>query len=298
MNNVLHQGEVYAAACAALWAVAVVLFRLSGDVVPPVLLNLIKNSIGLALLLLTAALVGAPFAPPDMSSADWGVLLASGLIGIAIADSMFFFSLNRLGAGRSAIVDCLYSPFVILCASLYLGEALSLTLLLAAALVGSAIVVGNWEPDQPDPDRRRADRAAILIGVASMFLMAFGIVIAKPVLERADPWWATWVRLAGALPLLLAQGLSRPYRAQLGRILSPGRHWRVLLPGSVVGAYLALILWILGFKYAQAGVAGVLNQTSNVMVLFLAALFLREPLTRRKVIAIFLGFAGAVLVVV
>ncbi|MBN2359509.1 MAG: EamA family transporter, partial [Deltaproteobacteria bacterium] len=64
------------------------------------------------------------------------------------------------------------------------------------------------------------------------------------------------------------------------------------------GAYFALVLWILGFKYAAASVAGVINQTSTILVLLLATVFLGEPLTRRKVIAIGMGFAGAVLVIV
>ncbi|MFH1807823.1 MAG: DMT family transporter [Pseudomonadota bacterium] len=298
MSSVVLSGEFYAFTCASLWAVAIVLFRKSGETVPPLALNLFKNTIGLVLLVVTMLAVGTSFAPPDMSVLDWVTLLGSGLVGIAVADTMLFASLNRLGAGGSAVVDCLYSPLVILCAVVYLGEPLNPVLIASMALISGAIVVGTWGPQAALPQTsRRARIEGIVLGAASMLLMAMGIVAAKPVLERADVWWATAVRLTGALPLLLVLGALPRHRAHVLRAFTPGRHWRVLMPSAVIGAYLAMVLWILGFKLTSAGVAGLLNQTSTITVLVLATLFLHEPLTWRKAVAIGMGFGGAVLVV-
>ena len=298
MQSLLHNGEFYAAACAVLWAVAVVLFRRSGDDVSPLALNLFKNVLGLGLLSLTLLLTGNAFLPAERSMGDWAILMASGLIGIAAADTLFFASLNLLGAGRSAIVDCLYSPLVIACAFLVLDEPVGPTLLLAAGLVLVGILVGTWEPqDEVEPEQRRGYLKGIGLGVVSMIMMAFGIVIAKPVLEVAEPFWATSVRLLGAIPVLALLGASRRHRADVVHCFTPGPHWRFMLPGAFIGAYFALFLWIMGFKYAEAGTAGVLNQTSNIIVLLLAWLFLKEPLGWRRLVAIGLGFAGAVVVV-
>jgi drug/metabolite transporter (DMT)-like permease len=49
-------------------------------------------------------------------------------------------------------------------------------------------------------------------------------------------------------------------------------------------------------KYAPVSVASALNQTSSIFVVILAALFLREPLTPRRIGAISLAFLGALLV--
>ena len=49
-------------------------------------------------------------------------------------------------------------------------------------------------------------------------------------------------------------------------------------------------------KYAQAGAAAVLNQTSTIFVLLLATLFLREPFTPRKLVAAVLALGGIALV--
>ncbi len=235
LSDVVNAGEAYSALCALLWAVAVVLFRKSGEHVAPVALNLFKDTVGLALFLVTLPIIGVPYLPAEHGSHDWLVLLASGAVGIGIADSLFFASLNRLGAGRSAIVDCLYSPLVILCSFIYLGEPVGYPLLIAVGLMVAAILVGAWQPETSAAAEDKRDvRLGIALGVGSMLFMAIGIVIAKPVLNHTNPWWSTSVRLVGGVALLGVQvGLSSK-RRDLLRCFRPGRLWRVTLPSAVV----------------------------------------------------------------
>jgi drug/metabolite transporter (DMT)-like permease len=65
-----------------------------------------------------------------------------------------------------------------------------------------------------------------------------------------------------------------------------------------VGNYLAMLLWIGGFKYNSASVASILNQTATLFTVVLAVVFLGEKLTGRKLVAVALGFVGSVLVLV
>lgn len=293
-------GEILSASCALFWAVAVLLFKKGGELVGPVTLNLFKNVVGTTLLAITLLLRPAPLFPPGVPLADLLTLLASGCIGIAIADSLFLASLNRLGAGRSAIVDCLYSPFVVLCAWVYLGEPLHPSLLAGVGAMVAAILLGAWVPngDGAATTEARSLHRGVVLGMVSMFLMAVGIVLAKPVLNRSEPLWATEVRLLGGLAFLAVQTLLSPrLRAEAAQVFRPGRAWRVLVPAAVVGTYLALILWTAGMTWTRTGTASVLNQLSNVFVLLLAWPFLGERITWRKAGAIALGLAGGLLVV-
>jgi drug/metabolite transporter (DMT)-like permease len=294
----LQAGEFYALACALLWAFAVILFRKTGETIEPVALNLFKAVVGLTLFVTTMAALGAPFFPEDVPLTDWVVLMASGALGIAIADSIFFASLNRLGAGRSAIVNCLYSPAVVACSAIYLGESRGPWLIPAMLMMGAAILVGTWNPEDSSGDE--ADRRSLRIGVAlgglAMLFMAAGIVWAKPVLDRSDPLWATTARLVGGAVFLGLQGLLPRWRAGVIQVFRPGPHWKVAIPAAVLGTYFALFLWILGMTYTQTNTASVLNQSSTVFVLILATIFLREPLTWRRGLAIVIGLAAAVLV--
>jgi len=57
-----------------------------------------------------------------------------------------------------------------------------------------------------------------------------------------------------------------------------------------------MVLWIAGMKYISASKASILNQTSTIFVPLLAAVFLGEKLTSHRILAVLLGFAGAVVV--
>jgi drug/metabolite transporter (DMT)-like permease len=126
--------------------------------------------------------------------------------------------------------------------------------------------------------------------------MALGVVLAKPVLDRSPVLWSTGVRLiAGLVALMLLTLLSARHRTAW-RALRPSASWKVAVPAAVLGAYVAMIVWIGGMKYTQASTASILNQTSAVFVLPMAAVVLREPVTSRKVMAVVLAVAGVVLV--
>jgi len=173
-------------------------------------------------------------------------------------------------------------------------------IIIGTAQAGSAAAAPDAPPAAPAPDARPARREAALgvaLGLASMALMAIGIVIAKPVLNRVDAWWAAWVRVLGGTALLAVQALLPGNRAAVAACFRPSHVWRFTVPAAVIGAYFAMVIWVLGFKHTAAGVASVLNQTSSIFVLILAALFLRERVTVRKVLAITMAFAGAMVVV-
>ena len=294
-----HRGELYSILCAAVWAVAVILFRRSGERVGPIPLNLFKNTLALGLFLLTLLGLGMPLFGAEHTRREWLTLLLSGAMGIGLGDCLFFASLNRLGAGRSAIVDCVYSPFVFLCSFVYLHEPLTLNVLLALAVMIAALFLGTWNPGcRPSPScatERRTLLHGTLLGVMAMFFTAVGIVCAKPVLDRVDPLWATTVRLIGGMLPLAAIGMGRAHRQEALRCFRPGRLWWVAVPACFLGTYLGMFLWILGVKYTYTTTASVLNQTSAIFTLILATVFLKEALTWRKVGAIVLGLAGGAL---
>jgi drug/metabolite transporter (DMT)-like permease len=129
-----------------------------------------------------------------------------------------------------------------------------------------------------------------------MATLAFGIVLAKPVLNDSPVLWATTVRQVASLVAMLPFALHRSRRREVLDAFRPAKAWKYSLPGTVLGSYLALILWIAGMKYTQAGAAAILNQTSTILVLLLASLFLREPFTGRKVLAAVLAVAGILMV--
>lgn len=288
-------GEILSVTAALVWAVSVILFRKAGDATPPVALNFFKNVVAVVLFVPTLLVAGIPLLP-HRPVADYALLAGSALLGISLADTLFFAALRRLGAGLVAVVDTLYSPMVILLAASFLDERIGPLMLVGSGLVIGAVVVGA--ADRPPPGRHTRDIAVgVLFGCCAMVLMATGVVMIKRLLDTTSVLWVSFVRLAvGALGLTpwLA---GRRVRGEILAILRPSRAWLHALPPSVLGSYVAMVAWIGGIKYAQASVAAVLNQMSTIFIFLLAALLLKEPLTLRRSIAVAMAFAGALLVV-
>jgi len=51
-----------------------------------------------------------------------------------------------------------------------------------------------------------------------------------------------------------------------------------------------------GYKYTLAGRAAIYNQLSTIFIIIMAAIFLKEAMTRRKWLAVTCALSGALLV--
>jgi len=158
-------------------------------------------------------------------------------------------------------------------------------------------------PPAPLDPRERA--VGVAFGLAGIAAMASGVVLAKPALASGDLVEVTLVRLLAGVVALLFWVTLKPLigldpggaaRAEVLGVLGRRDVWRTLIPASVLGTYVAMLFWLGGFKWAPVSVASVLNQTSTVFIVVLAAIFLAEPLTRGRTVAVVLGVGGSVLV--
>lgn len=289
-----HLGEFFSVLAALIWAVAVVLFRMSGRTMRPLELNFFKNAVSSVLFCLTFVVLRLDIIR-DVPFSDYGILILSGVIGIALADTLFFVSLNLVGAGLSQVVSLSYSPFIILFTFFFLGERLTVGDLCGAGLImfGIFLTAGH---DPPAGSTKADLRKGLGIATLSVACMALGITIAKPVLDHSPVLWATAVRLAGGMAALILLSVVSPRHRGFWKTLRPSRAWKISIPGAVLGAYLAMIVWIAGMKYTQASTASILNQTSAVFVLPVAALVLKESITARKMGAVAAAIAGVALV--
>jgi drug/metabolite transporter (DMT)-like permease len=277
-----------------VWAFAVILFRKSGESVHPIALNLFKNLLGAVLILPTLWLFGGVLFR-QVPTSDYLVLIVSGVLGIGIADTLFFMCLNRLGAGLTAIVDCLYSPFVISLSFFWLGEHMNALQLLGAGMIVGAVLLATV--NRPRGKLSRRDLAlGILWGALAMGGMAVGIVIIKPLLGRSPILWVSEVRLLAGIAVLGLVLLVHPARRAIMASTFSSGSWGYTVSGSFVGSYVAMILWLVCMKNMQVSIASALNQTSNIFVFIFAALLLREPINLQRVAAIALAVAGAMLV--
>ena len=171
-------GEVFALSAALPWAIAIVLFKKSGEQVPPFALNILKNGFVLPLFIVTIVVVhGLQW--PALALAEWPVLVVSALIGIVLGDTLYFRALNAIGASRMAVTQTLYSPFVIALSLAFLGERLSVQQFIGVLVVLGGIWLVTIERHRDVLDRQRL-RQGVLYGVLAVLAMAIGVVMIKP----------------------------------------------------------------------------------------------------------------------
>ncbi len=288
-------GEAYSLAAAFCWAIAVILLKKSGESLPPFALNLVKNLLCLVALGATLLVLG-PRQPPQMPPWLLAQTLLSGVLGIAVADTLYFRALNAIGAARMGVIGTAYSPGVILLAALFLGERLSPLQFGGVALTLAGIVLVTYTRAANRIDAALLRQGALL-GALSVLLMAAGVVLAKPALESQDFLWVVFLRVAAGVALMLLMATLRREWPSLRLACRRVRHWPAVIGGSLMGSYVALLFWLAGYKYAAASIAAVINELAAIFIVGLAAWLLRERVTARQLAGGALALAGVLLVV-
>lgn len=294
--------EVLGQGCALLaplaWSFAVVFFKRSTGV-SSVSINLFKNTLAFVLLSGTLLVMGTHL-PSDRSWQDWARLVLSGVLGLAVSDTLLFAGLRRIGAARLAVVDTAYGPLMFLLSVAFLGEHLD-----GHFLIGATAVIFGVALATIDPARLReswTDQAELRRGLLYAFLAisgtATGVVIATPVLRHSDLLEVTWTRLGAGLVAMLTATLVTGRGTEAADAFRPGPVWRSLIPATLLGTWLSLILWLGGFKWAPASVATVLNQMATVYMLVLARFMLGEAVRPRQAAGGLVAAMGALWIVV
>jgi drug/metabolite transporter (DMT)-like permease len=287
-QNGMGIGEACSIASALAWSGGVIIYKRLGETLAPLQLNLLKNLVVLALIVPTLAFLPG-FEWPSLPLSTLALTLASGALGIAVADTLYFRALNTLGAARMGIIGNLYSPFVLVLSFAFLSERLTVLQGVGFALVSAGVLLVS---------RQRAEkrlspaelRLGLLYGAGAVALMAVAIVMVKRVLEGQPLLWVVALRLLGGVLGLIAifawRGESLLPRA------SPRVRWRVLFFGAFLGQYVSMVLWLAGYKYTKASIAAILNETSSIFIVLLAWLFLHEGMSVRKLIGVACTLSG------
>ena len=288
----LNQGDIFAILTALCWSSGVIFFHVSGRVLGSLQISLLKNIIGVIGFIGFLIVQGDGF--PLFTHHELWIMIISGAFGVAVGDLFFLASLRRLGAGLNAIVSTAYSPTIFLLAFFMFGEVISIQAYFGGVLVIAGIIIGTLEI----PKNRSRENIAwgVLYGFTAQALTAFSVLLLKPIMEIHPVVPIALVRfsIGAALSigfLVFAKGLP-----VLGQTIKQGFKHPPLILGSILGTFLSVIFWLAGYKYTLAGRAAIYNQLSTIFIILMAAIFLKEAMTRRKWLAVSCAFFGALLV--
>ncbi|MEO1589996.1 MAG: DMT family transporter [Cyanobacteria bacterium J06632_22] len=288
----MFRGEVAALAAAGLWAFATLLFGRLGKRLSPLVLNLVKGGVAIALIVVTLLLRQQLLIRLPSQAAL--LLLVSGVVGIGLGDTAYFGTVNDLGPRRALLMETLAPPLSALMAWGLIGERLSSAawIGIGVTLLGVAWVVGERAAVGEIQNLRRG----ILLGILAAAGQATGAVLSRAALADTgiDPLWSALLRLFAGL---LCLGLILLGRPAWGRGMGHLRSGRLLAGVAVAaffGTYLAIWLQQTAFKFAETGIAQALLATSPVFVLPMAAA-IGERITGRAIVGALVASGGVCL---
>lgn len=282
-------------ASAITWAIAVILLRKSGETLPAFELNLFKVVLGWVLMLPTAMLLEGLLIPA-FTGMEWLLVISSGFIGIAVADTWYLRALNLMGASRTGITGALLSPFIIVLSVLFLDERLHGWQYAGLGLVLAGVFLVNWRVHRSEIDAVDL-RQGLIFGVSAVFAMAVGVVMVKRILEVHPFFWTVQWRLAGGAAGMLAYTFLRREWPAVKASFSKEQPWFMVTTAALLGTYVCMILWLAGFKYTTASIASMLNESTSAFIVLFAWLILKETINIRKIFGLVLTLCGVVIVV-
>jgi len=285
-------GDLYAVITAVCWSSAVILFDISTKNFTAIQLNVLKNFIGVFGFILTIVLFSIP--SPNFSQQDIFTLALSGFLGILIADGLFLESLRRLGSGISAVVSTIYTPTVFIIAFILFNETINLHSYIGGVLVLGGITISVFQP--PKTIKKRDLYIGILFGIMANILTAYSVLIIKPIMKNNSVIYVALYRFSIGLFFGIIINLVKSGTKAVIQKFKQGLTNQYVVFGAILGTYLSVIFWLAGYKYTLAGRAAIYNQLSTVFIIILARVFLKEPMTSKKIIGVSLAIFGAMIV--
>ena len=282
-------GALAALGSACSWAVAAILLKNLGDSIPALAMTLAKGLLSIVLLGAVLFWVGVD----KLSPSDWMWLTASGVLGIAVGDTLFFMALRHIGAQLLVLMFMVGQALTALLALVFLHETPTSLGWLGIALVigGVGVILFNNLSDPGPPTRLRG----VIYGLLSVLCMSSSVIVAKMGLGHSSALQATLIRMVAATIGVAMVGV---FGGQIREWVASFRDFRIAGTFSLVvlivtfgGFWLSLV----AVKYVDVAIANTLISTEPVFILPLSAIFLKEKVTLPAVAGATIALVGVCL---
>lgn len=283
-------GALAALAAALCWTLSSALWRQLPTSLTAAQLNLLKNLLALALL--APALLLLPW--QAQATAPLLLLAASGVLGIALGDSLYFAALRRLGTRRCLTLDAGGPAVTAVAGLVWLAEWPSLRQWIGVALISLAVLLVARQ--RPACGAQSGQGLGVVLALGGLLCGSGGALLARAALRAGEvlPVQSAALRLAAAALVLLP--LLRGLPRQAPRPRPAQRRWPLGLAATLLGTAAGIVLQQTALQALPGALAVALLATAPVMALPLARLE-GDPPGGLGVVAALLALAGVSCVV-
>lgn len=266
----------------------------------PGALNLFKNSVAACAIGLLWMIGGAEL--PTRESLPW--LVASGLLGFSIGDTLYIAALPRAGVQRAAMVVLLQVPLAALIAYLCFDSRLSWGVIGSMVVLLAGVLLVLAEAGDDAPQARAARRRGLLLVSAATLAYGVNIVLGHRGLASGALFGGSLVRVgAGIVGAFLVTPLEQrvvPVPEAFAELSRPLRERGLLGPlllAVAANSIIGLPLFHFALHGLEPGIAAVLCSTTPLFTLLLGRFFGERhgALAWLGTLVGFAGIAGIVL---
>jgi len=286
-------GVVAGLLCAASWAIGSVMMRDLSRKLDPFTLNAPRSTVGGLALLAITFLTGRNSGYGAISAVQLVYMIGSMLVGGGIGDTLYVFSLKRIGVSRAFPISSVYPAITVLLGVFFLAESLSLRLVAGVLLVVGGVVLISYQPRrQALPDDSAAKGVAAALGAALMW--AASAIMMAPGIQGHDTIMVASIRVTALALALWGVVAARKTGGLLKQLR--WREWAIVVIGGLIGWGLGSVLFVETVAALGPSKAAIITSTSPLFALPLSLLFLKERPTWLVPVGTGLAVAGLILV--
>lgn len=283
-------GIVAAIASAASWAFGTLMFDRLGRHVSPAGTTFIKGSLSIVFMALLTFFCNG-FA--SIRSIECVYLAISGIIGIAVGDTLFFKSLRDLGPKVQVLFFMLGQVMTMILSFVFLGEILSVTEYIGALILLMGVMVVIWDKQEEHPNKTRG----IIYGMLSILCFSASSIIIKYSIDEIDVISATFYRMFFGTIGVLFVGVSSQ---KINSWIAPLKDIKILslfVLNVLVITFGGFLLSTMAIKYISVSLASVLSTTEPIFVLLFAYLINHDVATKRELLGATITILGLLIVI-
>ena len=199
-----------------------------------------------------------------------------------LGDTIFIYALNKIGANRVAIVDA-FSPVVIFiyCLILLPNQSLNFVQIIGFVLTIIGLLILKNENDFDDIDSTVKIKGILMV-LGAMLCTGFGVVYLKTVLNRINETgydikinlWITTFRLIPGVIFSWILFLLQKNKLEKIKPLLEKQNLIPLIIASIIGPFIALGCWILGYAFIdKPSITSIIGQSSVIFIILLSWIF-------------------------
>lgn len=289
-------GELAALGTALLWATSSTMAGSQTRRLPATVIGAVQLLAATVLIWSVTAALLATGAIEGTTLARTLALAATAVLGPGIGDTLYFVAIRLLGVARAFPVAMAASPlFTIALAAAFVGEAITLGVLLGAALTIAGILLIAVRAETIEKVERRP-RAGLWLVLLAALLWAVSAVLLRLTADGIAAPLVSAVRMPTAAVFVLALALGT------GRLRPAGGYSRrslgILVLAGLLGVGIGSVLYVVAIQEAGAARTAILSSTAPLFALPLAAFSLGERITSRIAAGAVLTVAGIWLITV